>query len=288
MARFGTTVFPRIRIGIGAGRYIYLPVLTTTQRDLLSASAGFLIYNSTTTQLENYNGSAWVASGKVYGDATFLPLVGGTMSGNIAMAGAQTVDGVDISAHDADLDAHTRDIAQVWKTGEYYVYGIGAGYGFITLVANKLLGIPFLVARSMTFDRIAIQVTTLADPSNIRLGIYNDGTNLYPGTLLLDAGVVSGATTGVKAITISQALTKGLYWLALVSDATPILYSTNPGGDVGSNPLGRNVDYMAFGNSGYTVSFTYAALPTPFTAGGTFYGASLAAPLIALRLYSLD
>lgn len=45
---------------------------------------------------------------KAYADATFLKLAGGTMSGNIAMAGAQTVDGVDISVHAIDYGLHTK------------------------------------------------------------------------------------------------------------------------------------------------------------------------------------
>ena len=40
------------------------------------------------------------------GGGSYLPLTGGTMSGNIAFSGAQTVDGVDISAHAANASAH--------------------------------------------------------------------------------------------------------------------------------------------------------------------------------------
>ncbi len=98
MPPFGKDTFVRIRLLGGSGSYILAPVLTTAQRNALTAAAGMVIYNSTTTQLEIYNGAAWVAVGKLYGDATFLPLAGGTMTGNIAMAGAQTVDGVDLSA----------------------------------------------------------------------------------------------------------------------------------------------------------------------------------------------
>ena len=77
------TTLPFLKILSGAGHYLLLPVLTTAQRDALTAATGYIIYNSTTTQIENYNGSAWVATGKVYGDATFLPLAGGTMTGAI-------------------------------------------------------------------------------------------------------------------------------------------------------------------------------------------------------------
>jgi len=40
------------------------------------------------------------------GSGSYLPLTGGTMSGNIAFSGTQTVDGVDISAHAANASAH--------------------------------------------------------------------------------------------------------------------------------------------------------------------------------------
>ena len=40
------------------------------------------------------------------GGGAFLPLAGGTMTGNIAFSGTQTVDGVDISAHAANASAH--------------------------------------------------------------------------------------------------------------------------------------------------------------------------------------
>lgn len=43
----------------GAGHYLELPSLTTTQRDALSPSNGMMIYNSTTNQIEAYQNGAW-------------------------------------------------------------------------------------------------------------------------------------------------------------------------------------------------------------------------------------
>jgi hypothetical protein len=37
--------------------------LTTTERNSLTAVAGMQIFNSTTSQFEGYNGSAWVILG---------------------------------------------------------------------------------------------------------------------------------------------------------------------------------------------------------------------------------
>lgn len=186
--------------------------------------------------------------------------------------------------HIARLDAHTYNLLQKFRTGEYIETLLGTTAAANALTANKLYAVPFVVARAMTFDRIAVQVTTLAAGSSIRLGIYNDGTNLYPGALLLDAGEVSAATTGVKAITINQALTKGLYWLALVSDGAPAIYFSYWGwaglGKVATNFSDEQYRY-------WSVSFTYAALPDPFTTGGSRTSAN-AKPGIFMRLASLD
>jgi len=60
MAHFGRTTFTILRLRGGSGSYLLLPVLTTTQRDALSAATGEIVFNSTTGQLEVYNGSVWL------------------------------------------------------------------------------------------------------------------------------------------------------------------------------------------------------------------------------------
>lgn len=216
--------------------------------------------------------------------ALYLPLAGGTLTGNLALDALKTVDGVDLSVHAATLAAHMGDQTQKLRTGQYIVTAwYPSGSATFTLVANTLYAIPLVVVRDVTVDRIAVLVATAASGKSIRLGIYNDGTNLYPGTLLLDAGTVSAATTGLKAITISQALTKGLYWLVLVSDGTPAMRQLNA---IAPAFLGTDVTDFGTWNVGWTVAFTYAALPDPFTAGAAFSTTQLAA--IVLRLLSLD
>jgi len=49
---------------------------------------------------------AYTAPTQPGGAGVYLPLAGGTMTGNISFSGSQTVDGVDISAHAADPSAH--------------------------------------------------------------------------------------------------------------------------------------------------------------------------------------
>lgn len=47
----------------GAGHYMRLPVLTTVNRDALTAVVGMVIWNSTTTRVERYDGSDWGSMG---------------------------------------------------------------------------------------------------------------------------------------------------------------------------------------------------------------------------------
>jgi hypothetical protein len=77
------------------------------------------------------------------------------------------------------------------------------------------------IPRAMTVDRIGLEVTTLLNPSTIRLAIYTD-VNDVPTALVLDAGTIDSSTTGYKEITISQALNAGWVWLgACCSSGTP-------------------------------------------------------------------
>lgn len=135
--------------------------------------------------------------------------------------------------HEAELDAHMGDLFQHLRTGEY-IYNLPVNFfSNLALVADRLYATPLVVARSLSLDRLAIEVTTAGAGSKVaRLGLYRDGANLYPSSLLLDAGAVAVDTTGVKAVAVSQPLSKGLYWLACISDGTPIvravIYSFSP------------------------------------------------------------
>lgn len=185
--------------------------------------------------------------------------------------------------HAAALDVHTKNPLEIVRAGGYYSCPEGY-YTAIVLVADRLYAKPFIVVRDMTFDRIAIDVTALDAGKNARLGIYNLGTNLYPGTLLLDAGTVSVATTGVKSITISQALTKGIYFVAMVTDGTPNVRGTVYHIQI-PNILGLNNTSMNIVYSGWTVAQAYGALPDPFTAAGAL-GSTI--PRIPMRVLTLD
>jgi hypothetical protein len=152
-------------------------------------------------------------------------------------------------------------------SGRFYDSRISSGaYTTLALVANTLYGVPFEVPKNLTYATINIAVTTLAAASSIRLGIYSD-TNGAPDALVVDAGTVSSATTGGKSITINQALTAGWYWLALVSNGTPTVRAINVGSS-SYTMLGFTSATDTTTHGAWSVAFTYASLPNPFTGGG--------------------
>uniref|UniRef100_A0A6M3LUE7 Uncharacterized protein n=1 Tax=viral metagenome TaxID=1070528 RepID=A0A6M3LUE7_9ZZZZ len=183
------------------------------------------------------------------------------------------------------LDAHIASFMENIRTGEYFPPFPTAAGSTVTPGTNALYAMPFIVARDMTIDRLAIDITTASDSQTARLGIYNNGTNCYPGTLLLDGGTVSLTSTGTVAVTISQALSKGLYWVAYGADSNPTL-----NGFLLAYPI---IGYVSndFANTSPNshwrkTSWTFAAFPDPYPSGGV--GNNSYAPAVFPRLLTLD
>jgi len=139
---------------------------------------------------------------------------------------------------------------------------------------NVLRAIPFVVSKVMTVDQMAINVTTAGagGTTAARVGIYADNGNNYPGALVVDAGQVTTMTaTGVKTFTTGLPVTldPGLYWLAYVhscSTTAPTMRAFSVGSL--TPVLGYASTLPTNAQFGWSVAFTYAALPDTFTAGG--------------------
>jgi hypothetical protein len=160
-----------------------------------------------------------------------------------------------------------------WYAGLYYDIGMMDSLSTQTtqaLTANTLYATLIKVPHSITIDRLACQITIGGAASSlVRLGLFaNDGTNGLPGTLLVDGGTTAADTTGTRAVTVNQTLTRGRYWVGVVSDGAPTLTAltvANAGRYVrGAGNLGDGS-----GNRGYTwsVAHTFGALPATFGSG---------------------
>lgn len=190
-----------------------------------------------------------------------------------------------IASHIADLDAHTKNWFEVILAGHYRTLN-RAPTDTIGLVVDTLYAAPMILARAMTLDRIAIRVTTLDAGQIARLGIYRDNGAFAPGELILDAGTVSVAANGDKAITINESLPKEVYWLVVVSDGTPTVARSSGDNLLSMQLFGLDGGLASNINGGYTVAFAFGALPANFPGGAALSAAF--ASIVAWRPGSLD
>jgi hypothetical protein len=129
---------------------------------------------------------------------------------------------------------------------------------------------PWVVTQALSIDRIGAEVTVVGDAgSKVRLGIYADNGNLYPGTLVLDAGQIAGDSATVQELTVSQVLAAGVYWIGgavqSVTTTQPTLRVnatwTPPVPTAGSTTTPAS--NAAF--TGYSQSSVTGALPSTFS-----------------------
>lgn len=187
-------------------------------------------------------------------------------------------DQADIAAHAAILDAHHFEPFETVQLNRYLLSPLVPYVGAAAITANRLYAGAYPIQRARTADRIALQVTVGGGVGGVRLGIYADDGNCYPGALVVDAGVIDANVVAFATLNITEALARGLYWLALLSDVTPTV--THAGGllsIVGS--------VLPEPRSGFYVAQGYGVLPDPFPAGGSvgYRGTGL-----CLRFSSMD
>jgi hypothetical protein len=135
---------------------------------------------------------------------------------------------------EAELYAQVNGVAEnrQFKSGRYYSPNYNNTFATGATTLEQLRCVPFVVGRTTTFDRIAIEVTTAGAGGTVRLGIYSD-TDGIPGEVVLDAGTVVTSALGVKEIIIDQELSPGLYWLAAVpqNGVAPSIYCVTAAGN---------------------------------------------------------
>jgi hypothetical protein len=156
----------------------------------------------------------------------------------------------------------------------------------LTMTADRLYLVAMFFIKPTTVDRIGVHVTTAgAAGSVIRLGIYNADDNMFPSTLLLDAGTVVGTSTGNVDITISQALNPGIYWMCAASQGSPATHPSIAGrtGNVApvfSDAGSHNPSQVSQG--GLNVSSISGALPS--TLSSVLPSANVNRPAVFVRM----
>jgi hypothetical protein len=136
-----------------------------------------------------------------------------------------------------------------------------------------LRAIPFIASKTTTLDQMAINVTVAGSATNCTadVGIYSDNGNSYPGARVVDAGSAVVSVAGVKTFTTGMPVTldPGLYWLVYEHNCA----TTAP--TIRSFAVASLIPVLGYASSlptnqqfGWSVAFTYAALPASYPAGG--------------------
>lgn len=169
-------------------------------------------------------------------------------------------------------------------TGRPYMPSYKASSNAYVYIADQLYACPLIVQRAMSFDQISTHVKVAVADKAIRVGLYEDGVNCYPGALVEDFGEISVAATGIVDLAISPArsVNPGLYWIASISNDVPQIYMAS----VVPLVLGLNPANFTMFTCGWRLARAYGALPDPFTAGGVVQGQSI--PQLYLQPSSLD
>lgn len=96
MPKMGKKQFDIVYVSDGAGHFLKTAVLSTTQRDALTGIEGMVIFNSTTDQLEEYDGATWEAVGQVImttheADLTTHGMLTGTLTSDQTVTNSTTL-----------------------------------------------------------------------------------------------------------------------------------------------------------------------------------------------------
>jgi hypothetical protein len=122
------------------------------------------------------------------------------------------------------------------------------------LMANRIYVAPFILGRDLTITTIAIQVTTAGSSGSVaQVGIYSNGSDNAPGSLLYDTIDLDTSSTGMKTYSPYQSwqLQAGtVYWMAVQGSAAPTLRAI---------ALAMGLVYLSGTTGVFTSSYFYSA-----------------------------
>lgn len=262
--------------------------------------AGDTYFDTSTNAVYVYTGSAWVIVGTVVAVNAPITNSGTSTSANLSVSTGttSTVGVLQLTDSTSSTSTTTAATPNSVKTaydlavtnhgllppisGAYYRTSSNALVATgLTASVNTTYYTAIQFSQAVTLDRIAIATsfTGFSGTASVRLGIFAN-SNGKPGNLILDAGTVAPvASASSYAITISQVLSAGIYWVAMntITAATTNNYygignnNTNNinlfGGAIGATPT-------TSGLAGYVQTYTatsgFANASSPTSAPNSF------------------
>lgn len=257
---------------------------------IIAIARGWRRFVSTTS-------TAWVYDDGVVSRSSNLSDLASVTTAVTNLTAGSTVSGTAISTTNQIIDVTSLYAVRALKpsSGQSILCTGGA------LGANPSFGdgneicVPFMLPYSLNITRLTCRVATAGVQGTggapvVRLGIRNDNGN-KPGTVLIDGGTVSSASTGYKdVIFASVTLNAGtLYWASMTPQGAPQtvaqIFSVTSGTHFIQVPIISPNDNT---NSGYSTASAITATGTVTGALGswpaTYYQISSNAPAIYMRV----
>jgi hypothetical protein len=165
-------------------------------------------------------------------------------------------------------------------SGKYWILAGASAVTTLAMTASREYAVPFEVTSEVTINELDVEVTTAVAATTVRLGIRNhDPATGEPvnGAPLLDAGTVSSATTGVKALAISSLnLKPGWYWYTCTAQGgAPTVRASAPWAVLWPAPTkGASAAALSqFNILGYYQDGVTGALPSTWASTPNAFGA---------------
>jgi hypothetical protein len=215
--------------------------------------------------------TTWVSSGNTYLSTGATPLNFGSTAANIDIM---------LNAKSGSLRPALPSVPVMSGaiTDSYAPFNnriiVDSNSGGVALTAGRRMYIPseFIFGKPIT--TLAVNATSIATTGNVRLSVYDWGSDGGPGNLIKEftsaAQIAVNTATGAKSITPANPLflPSGWYWFMLQADAAIQLLFANPATNMGAGITNsRDVMYLY-------KDATYGAAPASADSLATMSGAT--------------
>lgn len=247
--------FPTFNDGFGVGRHFYYTILNDADGTPIESGIGHL--SASTTLVRDKVLATFASSTYDNTSPTAISLASGTKRVICAGEASGFAGGAPSFNRNASLGATK------YRTSSHVLVH-DASSSAVTLTADRLYFVPYLLDCQADVDSIAVRVGTGAAGSSLRLGIYDTDHNGHPGARLGETSALdcSSSSTNLSGSITPIKLTQGWYWLAIVSNGAPVVgrYSYMEQSVIGSQSANLIQTYGYF-----YASHTFGTLPATGT-----------------------
>lgn len=164
----------------------------------------------------------------------------------------------------------------LFRSGAYYDNTrFGMTSSTVALAANRFEATPFYCSDTIEIDRFGVNVTSGVASSNVRLAIYDSGSDGLPGNLIYGGSNISTASPGYVYESTSIVLEAGKqYWFCIKSSSNPTVRAIPAAGSYNLGIVSEtSTAFYSVLRKTEAISTDWAS-SSPFSASALFSGAT--------------